>query len=301
MGLGEFGYGVSGAAWYPITIIGDVFDAHVMIKTPANVEAVTNGALVKREKSTVEGTQGVFEFQTKEPVFGLYFAYGPYVMQEKQIGDIHYYTYFRPENAWKSDAYLEVTNRILTFYGSKFVPFPFEKMAMVEVPLPPFLGGVGPASLMFLHQEMVAHKEVPENLLAHELAHQWFGNLVPINITDPNYSQWLSEGFATYCDALYTEQTEGQKAIRRSISQRYEQLFFQFEMMAARGQGAIRTTYPDSPLYRPVIYEKGAIGSAHVEEGDGGGEVFRVDAEVCGDVSRISRPRWMIFAAWRAR
>ncbi len=151
-----------------------------------------------------------------------------------------------------------MTNQILTFYGSKYVPFPFEKMAMVEVPLPPFLGGVGPASLMFLHQGMVAHKDVPENLLAHELAHQWFGNLIPINIADPNYNQWLSEGFATYCDALFTEHTEGEKAMATHM-QRYGQLFFSYQMMASRGAGSIRTTYPDSAMYRPVIYEKGAI------------------------------------------
>jgi tetratricopeptide (TPR) repeat protein len=258
IGLGEFGYALSGASWYPITILGDVFDAHITLKTPANIEAVSNGEMIRHEKSTVNGVPSVFEFQTKAPIFGIYFAYGPYVMQQKKIGAIQYYTYFRPENASKSDAYLEVTNRILTFYGSKFVPFPFEKMAMVEVPLPPFLGGVGPASLMFLHQKMVAHKEVPENLLAHELAHQWFGNLIPINIADPGYSQWLSEGFATYCDALYTEHTEGPEAFIKHI-ERYDQLYFQFEMMAARGQGAIRDTFPDSGLYRPVIYEKGAL------------------------------------------
>ena len=258
MGLGEFGYGLSGAAWYPVTIIGDVFDAHVTIKTPAFTEAIMWGAILKREKSTEAGKEGVFEFETKTPVFGLYFAYGPYVVQEKQVGDIHYYTYFRPENASKHDAYIDVTNRILTFYGSKFVPFPYEKMAMVETPLPPFLGGVGPASLMFLHEKMVAHKEVPENLLAHELAHQWFGNTIPINMADPGYNQWLAEGFATYCDALYTEKTEGEEAFAKHM-QRYSQLFFQFELMAPRGEGSIRDTYPDSPLYRPVIYEKGAI------------------------------------------
>jgi hypothetical protein len=175
IGLGEFGYALSSAAWYPVTIIGDVFDAHMVIKTPPNIEAVANGEIVKREKSTKEGVKGVFEFNTKQPVFGLYFAYGPYTVQESQIGPIHYYSYFRQANAPKHKAYIEVTDKILSFYASKFAPFPYEKMAMVEVPLPPFLGGVGPASLMLLHERMVAHKEVPEFLLAHELAHQWFG------------------------------------------------------------------------------------------------------------------------------
>jgi aminopeptidase N len=258
MGLGEFGYGLSGAAWYPVTIMGDVFKAHMVIRTPANMEAVSNGAVVKREKSTEAGTKGRFEFDTKKPVMGLYFAYGPYVVQESQVGPIHYYTYFRESNASKHDAYIKVTDRILSFYSSKYAPFPYEKMAMVEVPLPPFLGGVGPASLMFLHERMVAHKDVPENLLAHELAHQWFGNLVPINMIDERYNQWLSEGFATYSDALFTEHTEGHEALVHHM-QRYGQLFFQFFMMAPRGQGAIRTTYPSSALYRPVIYEKGAL------------------------------------------
>jgi TolA-binding protein len=259
MGLGEFGYALSGASWYPITIIGDVFDAHITMKVPATMEAVSNGAVVRREKSTTPGRPGTFEFQTKNPVFGLYFAYGPYVVQDKQVGGIHYYTYFRRDNASKHDAYVQVTDRILSFYGSKFDGFPYEKMAVIETPLPPFLGGVGPASLMFLQETMVDHKEVPENLLAHELAHQWFGNLLPINITDRNYNQWLSEGFATYCDALFTEHKDGRKPFLLHI-ERYGQLFFQYARAASRGSGAIKDTFsPMSPGYRPVVYEKGAL------------------------------------------
>ena len=164
-----------------------------------------------------------------------------------------------PENAGKHDAYVDVTNRILSFYGNKFAPFPYEKMAVIEAPLPPFLGGVGPASMMFLQESMVAHPEVPEVLLAHELAHQWFGNLIPVNITDPGYNQWLSEGFATYCDALYTEYKDGPKAFALHIEQ-YQQLYYQFAMMAPKGSGAIKDTIsPMSPLYRPVVYEKGAL------------------------------------------
>lgn len=262
LALGEYGYGLSGSMWYPITIVGDVFDAHVTLQLPANTEAVSNGALVKHEKATRPGDTGRFEFQTKSPVFGLYFVYGPFVMQEKQIGDIHFYTYFHPENASKHDAYCDVANRILSFYGSKLAGFPYEKMAIVETPLPPILGGVGPASLMLLHEGMVAHKDVPENLLAHELAHQWFGNLIPINVTDPGYSQWLSEGFATYCDAMYTQFKDGPEAFAIHIKQ-YQQMYFQFAIMMGATRGGmppIRELYaPTTPAYRPVVYEKGAL------------------------------------------
>jgi tetratricopeptide (TPR) repeat protein len=253
LALGDYGYGLSGGAWYPITIIGDLFDAHVTMHTPAGIEAVTNGEPEKRDPD-----KGEFVFDTRHPVFGLYFAYGKYTVHEKTIGKIKYFTYLKERNAGKTDAYTTVASNILNFYSDKFVPFPYEKLAIVEVPLPPFLGGVGPASLMFLHQNMVAQKDPPEFLLAHELAHQWFGNLVPINMIDPRYNQWLSEGFATYCDALYEEKGTGPEAMAHHM-ERYGQLFFQMSLMFPRGQQAIKNCYPSSPLYRPVVYEKGAL------------------------------------------
>ncbi len=251
--LGDYGYGLSGGAWYPITIIGDVFDAHLTIKTPEGIEAVMNGALDKRDPD-----HGEFEFHTEHPIFGLYFAYGKYVVREENVGKIKYFTYLKEPNAGKSAAYVKVASSILNFYSDKFVPFPYEKLAIVEVPLPPFLGGVGPASLMFLHQNMVAQKDPPEFLLAHELAHQWFGNLVPINMTDDRYNQWLSEGFATYCDALYEEKGGGPEAMAHHM-QKYGQLFFQMSLSYPRSEKAIRNCFPSSALYRPVVYEKGAL------------------------------------------
>ena len=285
IGLGEFGYGLSGASWYPITIIGDVFQAHVTIKTPAKMEAISNGVLVRREQSSVEGTPGIFEFQTKEPIFGIYFAYGPYVMQEKKIGDIQYYTYFRPENASKSDAYLAVTNRILTFYGSKFVPFPFEKMAMVDVPLPPFLGGVGPASLMFLQQKMVSHKDVPENLLAHELAHQWLGNLVPINIADPNYSQWLSEGFATYCDAALHRRNRRPSSLRQTY-RALRPIVFPIRNDGVARSGRDPHHLPRFPALSPRDLRKSALVLHMLRKVMGDEKFFALHAEVRRDLQK---------------
>jgi aminopeptidase N len=58
-----------------------------------------------------------------------------------------------------------------------------------------------------LHDERAHLDFTSEHLVAHELAHQWFGDL----ITSKSWSHsWLHEGFATYFDLLYTQQAEGE-------------------------------------------------------------------------------------------
>jgi len=257
LALGEFGYGLSGGAWYPITIIGDIFEAKTTFHVPAGTEVVANGERTRHDPGDATHPAEIV-YDTRREIFGIYFTYGKYTVAEKTVGPVKYYTYLRAANAGKSDAYIATASDIIGFYSRKFGAFPYEKLAIVETPLPPFLGGVGPASMMILHEGMVAQNDVPSNLLAHELAHQWFGNLIPINMMDPDYSQWLSEGFATYADALYTEKTDGKEALSHHML-RYGQLYFQMSLMFPKTQQSIKTCAMNSPLYRPVVYEKGAI------------------------------------------
>ncbi len=56
------------------------------------------------------------------------------------------------------------------------------------------------------HQTMTSIVNFSENLIAHEMAHQWFGDMITMR-TWPHI--WLNEGFATYCVALYHERKSG--------------------------------------------------------------------------------------------
>ena len=100
----------------------------------------------------------------------------------------------------------------------------------------------------------------PEFFLAHELAHQWFGQAVGWK----NYhEQWLSEGFAQYFAALYARERRGESAFRDMLRQ------FRRWAIEDSDQGPVYLGYRlghikgESRVFRALVYNKGAGGAAH--------------------------------------
>jgi aminopeptidase N len=95
----------------------------------------------------------------------------------------------------------------------------------------------------------------PEFFMAHELAHQWFGQAVGWK----NYhEQWLSEGFAQYFAALYARQKRGEPAFREILRQ------FRKWAIEDSDQGPVYLGYRlghikgESRVFRALVYNKGA-------------------------------------------
>ncbi|NLF29311.1 MAG: tetratricopeptide repeat protein [Planctomycetes bacterium] len=253
--LNDSGFALSGSVWYPVTIFGDLFTAEIDVTLPEDLTIVCSGGPAGDRAA---GGRRTTTWRCEKPYFGLYFAYGAYESLSREIGGLTVSVHFFAGQRDRMEAYRDAVEGILAAYVDHFGPFPFEKLAMAQVKLPPILGGVGPASLMFLHHAAVAQREeVPVNLLAHELSHQWWGNQLPINLIDERYSQWLSEGFATYSDALYTEWSEGAEPFREHI-RRIGKLYLE-QTENVREDAIVQTFLGQSPLYRPVVYEKGAL------------------------------------------
>ncbi len=102
---------------------------------------------------------------------------------------------------------------IVSFYSRLVGPFPYEKLAHVASSTR--YGGMENAAAIFYADNLFRKNSPSESLIAHETAHQWFGDAVTVREW-PHV--WLSEGFATYFAALWTEHARGDTAFDAEMS-----------------------------------------------------------------------------------
>ena len=103
---------------------------------------------------------------------------------------------------------------IVRFFSSLVGPFPYDRLAHVQSRTR--FGGMENAGAIFYAWEIFGNGQpFPPGLIAHETAHQWFGDAV----TERAWAHaWLSEGFATYLAAMYAEHVGGSSALEAELA-----------------------------------------------------------------------------------
>jgi aminopeptidase N len=109
-----------------------------------------------------------------------------------------------PENKEEGFYDYALAKDILSFLIDYIGPYPYKKLANVQSKT--IFGGMENAGAIFYHENSVDGKRTEEGLFAHEIVHQWFGDMA----TEKDFAHiWLSEGFATYLTHLYYESKYG--------------------------------------------------------------------------------------------
>lgn len=106
---------------------------------------------------------------------------------------------------------LNVVPLITNFYSTKFGEYPFQKIGFATLNTAFPWGGMENQTMINLMPGGYSNT----SLMSHEHSHQWFGDM----ITCGTWADiWLNEGFATYCDKLYTEYTMGYNTYKGSMN-----------------------------------------------------------------------------------
>jgi aminopeptidase N len=184
-------------------------------QVPLNVKLGSNGSLID---SSISGSSKTYHWASRDPLstylvvvsskinYNLDIVYWHKLSNPADSIPIRFY-YGDNENPTGIE---NVIVPMMTYYSQKFGEHPFEKNGFASILPAPWSGGMENQTLTTL---MSAQWD--ENLVSHEFAHQWFGDI----ITCGTWADiWLNEGFATYCEALWYEHTGGYSAYKTDIN-----------------------------------------------------------------------------------
>ncbi len=266
-------------AWYPRGDNDDYAKARLRLEGPPGILPLSGGELV----ASGTGERGTFaEYRLEQPAKYLTAAVGRFSdLGMRQEGELALRGFGLPRTRAAAQDFMLDAEKIFEHFRERFgpCPYPFVNLGVTEWKTP---GGHSPPGLILLQirPPLLSNRALPEDpanfsdipgfFLAHELAHQWWGQ----GVAPANYRErWLSEAWAQYAAALWVQKSRGEGTFR--------------DMLDRFGRWALRYTSSgpihlghrlghvkgNAQVFRAVVYDKGAY-VLHMLRGIVGDEAF---------------------------
>ncbi|WP_071190546.1 M1 family metallopeptidase [Trichormus sp. NMC-1] len=246
--------------WFPcFDYPGQLSTSEIRVRVPKHLIAISNGELID---TAVDGDDKIYHWSQQQvhPTYLMTLAVGNFaeIRDEWKGKPVTYYV----EKEREADAKRSMgkTPRMIEFLSEKYgYSYAFPKYAQVCVDDFIFGGMENTSTTLLtdrclLDERAVLDNRNTESLVVHELAHQWFGDLVVIK----HWSHaWIKEGMASYSEVMWTEHEYGEQdaAYYRLLEARS----YLSEDSSRYRRPMVTHVYREAiELYDRHIYEKGS-------------------------------------------
>jgi len=246
------------ASWFPCNDHpSDKATYRISLACESPYTVLANGELVSR---TARSGRTTWVFDTVEPMAS-YLAtiqIGRYTSRQLGTEPVAHTAYFPPSLARVVAIDFERLGDMLSLFSDRFGPYPFSSYSVVvtadelEIPLEA-------QGLAVFGRNHIDGAHGSDRLIAHELAHQWFGN----SLTITKWRDiWLHEGFACYCEWLWAEENSG-PTIGTSAAEHHR-------VIDALPQDLVVGDPGPAAMFDDRIYKRGALAvhAVRVQLGD---------------------------------
>lgn len=237
---------------------------------PSQYKVIANGKLIE-ESDLMNGNRLTF-WQENTPIPTKVMVIGAAKFAVETVGEvgcIPIQSWLYPQDREKGFYDYRPAKSILDYFVSSIGPYSYEKLANVQSKTT--FGGMENASCIF-YSENIIHgvKNLQmESLLAHEIAHQYFGN----SASEMDWQHvWLSESFATYFSALYLEHTYGKDTLDMVMNTN-KGTVFRYAKMSPNSKIVDSVSTVSLKILNPNTYEKGGW-VLHMLRNEVGTELF---------------------------
>ena len=228
-----------------------IFNTKITFETGYDV--ISNGLL---DGKTVNGKQTTWTYKMTKPMssYLVMMAIGKFDKKtEKSVSGVTIENYIRPVDASKYATTYQHTKKMFDFFENQ-TGFNYPWQIYRNIPVEDFMyGGMeNTTSTIFNSDYVVDNIGVNDrdyvNVNAHEMAHQWFGNLVTAKT---NKDHWLQEGFATYYALLAEREVYG-------VDDFYWKLYEMAELITKDAKDNKNTAVYSEKATTTTYYQKGA-------------------------------------------
>ena len=224
----------------------------VALDFPADQIIVATGTEITRTASTAGWTTAQYVLGPAREFTALLSPH--FQILETEAAGTRVRSYFIGDNADAARTALYDAIGALEIYSDQFGPYPYRDMAIVQAPLT-FKGMEFPSVSLIGSQVYSQYQKDLENLVVHEVAHQWWYNQVG---SDQVRTPWLDEGLAEYSMYFYYQQIYGEQA-----AQDLRELRWEIPINSLRRRNADqpigRAVWDYEHDYETVVYGKGAL------------------------------------------